>query len=157
MSQLPSCMLTLEKMKRSMLKRLWDSQRKGRVSGQRKLYGLYQIPRMFRKYLTKAIRTVGIQTSASDPCMFTRDRIIAVAFEDKILFWSTDEKYVNVLGTKLREQDLLLKEEYDADDFFGVTMDRNEDGSIRLKQISLTDQILEALGLATNMSTNKWT
>ena len=121
------------------------------------LYGLRQSPRMFWKYLTKAMNDVGMVTSQFDPCMFIGDRVIAVAFVDDILFWSTDEKFVMALGMKLREQGLLLEEEDDAAGFLGVTMDRNEDGFIELKQVGLIDRILEALGLDTKLATNKWT
>ena len=61
------------------------------------------------------------------------------------------------LGMKLREQGLLIEEEDDAAGFLGVTMERNEDGFIELKQVDLIDRILEALGLDTKLTTNKWT
>ena len=80
-----------------------------------------------------------------------------MAFVDDILFWSMDEKYINELGMKLREQGLFLEEEEDAAGFLGVTMDRNDNGSIEPKQVGPTDRILEALGLDTTMVTNKLT
>ena len=48
-----------------------------------------------------------------------------MAFVDDILFWSTDEAYINELGVKLREQGLLLEQEDDAAGFLGVTMTKN--------------------------------
>ena len=58
---------------------------------------------------------------------------------------------------KLRVQGLLLEEDDDARGFLRVTMGRNEDESTGLKQVGLTNQILEALGFyiktATNMGT----
>ena len=100
---------------------------------------------------------VGMKTSQFDPCMFVGDRVIAVAFVDDILFWSTDDKYIQALGAKLREQGLLLEEEDDAAGFLGVTMCRNQDGTLELKQTGLIDCVLEALGLDTKMATGKWT
>ena len=41
--------------------------------------------------------------------------------------------------------------------FFGVTMCRNQDGTLGLKQTGLIDCVLEALGLDTKMATGKWT
>ena len=76
---------------------------------------------------------------------------------DDILFWSTDDKYIQALGAKLREQGLLLEEEDDAAGFLGVTMCRNQDGTLELKQTGLIDRVLEALGLDTKMATGKWT
>ena len=121
------------------------------------LYGLRQSPRMFWKYLTKAMEACGMRVSDFDPCMFIGERVIAVAFVDDILFWSTDDKYIRALGLLLREQGLLLEEEDDAAGFLGVTMHKNQDGSMELKQTGLIDRILEALGLDSKLSTNKWT
>ena len=120
--------------------------KKGKVLKLKKtLYGLRQSPREFWKYLTKAMNEVGMKTSQFDPCMFVDDRVIAVCFVDDILFWSVDAKYIMALGVKLREQGLLLEEEDDAAGFLGVTMCRNDDGSLELKQTGLIDRILEAL------------
>ena len=57
----------------------------------------------------------------------------------------------------LREQGLLLEKEDDAAGFLGVTMHKNQDGSMELKQTGLIDRILEALGLDSKLSINKWT
>ena len=78
------------------------------------LYGHWQSSRMFWKYLSKAMNDVGVKTLQFDPCMFVGDRVIAVAFVDDLLFWSTDDKYIQALGAKLMEQGLLPEEEYDA-------------------------------------------
>ena len=121
------------------------------------LYGLRQSPRMFWKYLSKAMNDVGMKTSQFDPYTFVGDRVIAVAFVENILFWSTDDKYIQALGAKLREQGLLLEEENDAAGFLGVTMCRNQDGTLELKQTGLIDRVVEALGLDTKMATGKWT
>lgn len=66
------------------------------------LYGFCQSPRMILKYSTKAMNSVGMKTSAFDPCTFIWDRFIAVAFGNNILNFSTDEKYVNKLRMKPR-------------------------------------------------------
>jgi hypothetical protein len=47
---------------------------------------------------------------------------MAVAFVDDILFWSTDQAYINKLGSKLRKEGLLLEQEDDAAGFLGVKM-----------------------------------
>jgi hypothetical protein len=48
-----------------------------------------------------------MKVSKLDPCLFVSDRVMVVAFVDDILFWATDEVYINKLGSKLREQGLL--------------------------------------------------
>ena len=61
------------------------------LSLKKTLYGLRQSPRMFWKYLTKAMGACGMQPSQFDPCLFIGERVVAVAFVDDILFWATNE------------------------------------------------------------------
>eukprot|EP00956_Cyclotella_meneghiniana_P003660 scaffold4452_cov40-Cyclotella_meneghiniana.AAC.3 len=61
------------------------------------------------------------------------DKVTAVAFVDDILFWSTDEAYINELGSKLRKEGLLLEEDGDAAGYLGVEMTKTEEGLIEMK------------------------
>jgi hypothetical protein len=132
--------------------------KKGKVLKLKKtLYGLRQSPRAFWQCLTKAMKAVGMQVSKLDPCLFVGERVMAVAYVDDILFWATDEAYINELGSKLREQGLLLEQEDDAAGFLGVKMTKTEDGNIEMKQTGLIDRVVEALGLDSKMATPKWT
>ena len=60
----------------------------------------------------------GLELIASEN--FVSDQVMAVAFVDDILFWSTDEAYINELGNKLRREGLLLEQEDNAAGFLGV-------------------------------------
>ena len=64
------------------------------------LYGLRQSPCLFWEYLSNAMNGCGMEASGFDPCMFIGERVVAVAFVDDILFWATDEKYINDLGAR---------------------------------------------------------
>lgn len=120
------------------------------------LYWLRQSPRAFWQYLTKAMKAVGMKVSKLDPFLFVGDHVMAVAFVDDILFWATDQAYINELGSKLRGQGLLLEKEDDATGFLGVKMTKMEDDNIKIKQTGLIDRIVEALGLDPKMVTPKW-
>jgi hypothetical protein len=76
---------------------------------------------------------------------------------DDILFWSTDQAYINELGSKLRKEGLLLEQEDDAAGFLGVKMTKTDEGFIEMKQTGLIDRVIEALGLDSKHSTCKWT
>ena len=116
------------------------SRKKGKVLKLKKtLYGLRQSPREFWKYLTKAMTKCKMETSTFDPCMFIGKRVIAVAFVDDVLFWSTDEKYISELGNQLRKQGLLLEQEDNTAKYLGVTMDKSGDGLLEMKQTGLID------------------
>ncbi|KAL7489424.1 hypothetical protein ACHAW6_015024 [Cyclotella cf. meneghiniana] len=120
-------------------------------------YGLRQSPRSFWKYLTKAMEAVNMKVSKLDPCLFVGEKFMAVVFVDDILFWSTDQAYINELGSKLCTEGLLLEQEDDSAGFLGVKMTKTEDGHIEMKQTGLIDRIVEALGLDSKMVTPKWT
>ena len=123
----------------------------------RTLYGLRQSPRAFWKYLTKAMVAAGMEVSKLDPCLFVGEKVTAVAFVDDILFWATDDAYINELAARLREQGVLLEQEGDAAGFLGVQMTKTENGLLEMKQTGLIDRILEALGLDTKHVTPKMT
>ena len=72
---------------------------------------------------------VCMQVSKLNPCLFVGDRVISVAFVDDILFWSSDPGNINKLGSKLREQGLLLEQEDNAAGYLGVRMTKTKVGS----------------------------
>jgi hypothetical protein len=106
--------------------------RQGKVLKLKKtLYGLRQSLRAFWKYLTKAKEAVGMKVLKLDPCLFVGDCVMVVAFVDDILFWATDEAYINKLGSKLQEQGLILEQEDDAAGFHGVKMTKTQKGTLK--------------------------
>ena len=111
---------------------------------------------MFWKYFTKAMQYSGMQVSKLDPCLFVGKYVIYICYVDDLLFWATDEKFINNLAGRLRDQGLLLEIEDDAAGFLGVKMSKTSDGKIELTQTGPTDRIIEALGLHTKLSTSKW-
>lgn len=76
---------------------------------------------------------LAFSTSEFGQCMLIGERVLVVAFVDNIIFWATDEKYINDLGAQLCDQGRLLEEEGDAAGFLGVTMTRDDKGDIELK------------------------
>jgi hypothetical protein len=63
---------------------------------------------LFWQCLTKAMEAVGMKVSKLDPCLFVVDRVMAVAYVDDILFWATDEAYINKLFLKLHKRMMQL-------------------------------------------------
>ena len=54
--------------------------------------------------------------------------MIAVAFVDDILFWSSDVAYINELESKICKQGLLFEQEDDVAGFLGVRMTLTDEG-----------------------------
>lgn len=125
------------------------------LSLNRFLYGLRQSPRAFWQYLTQKLESCGLKQSKLDPCLFIGTNVIVVTYVDDVLFWSTDEKYIYELGSKLREAGVDLEEESDAAGFLGVDLVRLPDGRIHLKQPGLIKRIIDALGFDINETSTK--
>jgi len=68
----------------------------------RSLYGLKQAPRAFHSYLVKGLEKQGMKQSHLDPCLFIGDKVVADTFVDDCLFWAKDEKDINALLVRLR-------------------------------------------------------
>ncbi len=66
----------------------------------------------------------------------------AVAFVDDLLFWSTNEAYINDLAMKLHEQGLLLEQEDDSVSYLGVQISMTAKGLLEIMQTGLIDHVL---------------
>ena len=124
----------------------------------RTLYGPQQSPRAFWQYMVEKLEAAGLRQSPLDPCLFIGDTVIAIMYVDDILMWSTNEDHIYSLGTALRDLGVDLEEEGDAAGFLGVQLTRvAETGQIMMTQEGLTNRIIEALGLDSDMSTPRGT
>ena len=65
---------------------------------------------------------VGMEVLKLDPCLFISKRVTAKAFVNGLLFWSTNEAYLNKKAKELQEQGLLHEQEEDAAGNMGVQM-----------------------------------
>ena len=88
-----------------------------------------------------------------DPCLFLGDKIVCIIYVYDLLFLGNDANDISAFAAKLCALGVNLEEEDDAAGFLGVTMHRNQDGSMELKQTGLIDWILEALGLDSKLFT----
>ena len=67
------------------------------------LYGLWQSPRAFWKYITKKLETCGLEQSKFDPCLFVGTKVICVVYVDDLIFWSKDTLAINESAMQLRD------------------------------------------------------
>ena len=119
------------------------------------LYGLKNSPRAFWKYMVEKMTQCEMKQSELDPCLFIGDTVVAVLYVDDILMWSTDDKYMTDLGTKLRNVGVDLEEEDDAAGFLGVKLTKTITGSMVMTQEGLITRIVEAIGLDLDHTTPK--
>lgn len=106
------------------------------------LHELQQPPGAFWQYLTETMVAVGMEVSKLDLCLFISKWVTAVAFVDDLLFWSTNEAYINDLAMKLHEQGLLLEQEDDSVSYLGVQISMTAKGLLEIMQTGLIDHVL---------------
>jgi len=112
------------------------------------LYGLWQSPQAFWKYITKILETCELEQSNFDPCLFIRTKVICVVYIDDLIFWRKDTLATNDSAVQLRDLGVDLKQEDDAAGFLGVTLEQDPETSLlEMKQTGLIKHIIEALGL----------
>jgi hypothetical protein len=111
------------------------------------VYGLRQSPLNWFKTLSAGLKDLGLLPSGIDQCLFISPSVICVVYVDDCLLFSRDlneiEKVVDSLGKKLD----LGYEDTDVAGFLGIQLQKNENGTIELKQTGLIDRITATMGL----------
>ena len=121
------------------------------------IYGQKQAGRVWYKYLTAKLQSIGFIVSTIDPCLFYRQNCIYILYvDDSILAGPTDTELDEVIHD-IKQVGLQITVEGDIGDFLGVNIDRKADGTIHLTQPHLIDQILSDLRLDKANTTTKET
>jgi hypothetical protein len=116
----------------------------------RSLYGLKQAPRCWNKRFIGFMEKAGLQNSTADPCLFYRTHgdtflYIAIYVDDGLVVGNNDEE----IQVFLR----LLQEEFKVtigslENFLGMQIECQNDGSIFVSQEAYTNQILQKFNMA---------
>ena len=114
----------------------------------RNVYGQVQAGRVWNDYLKeKLTKELGFKQSRWDECVFFRGSVMYVLYTDDSIIAGPDEKEINQVVKDIQGAGLTITEEGDLQDFLGVNISRQPDGSIHLSQPHLIDQILKDLRL----------
>lgn len=73
--------------------------------------------------------------------MFLRQDIICVIYVDDTIFFSKTNAPIEQVIEKLKEN-FELTDEGDVEAFLGITIPRNKDGTIKMSQPGLIDQVI---------------
>jgi hypothetical protein len=126
----------------------------------RSVYGLKQAPRYFFKYLKEHLESseIGLQQSKRDLCLFVGKDLIAVVYVDDILFFAQDYSRIESTIELLKGKGVAIRREGTAEGFLGVDIERSIHTSgrqqIKMTQKGLTQRVITALGLDSNLSTS---
>jgi hypothetical protein len=90
---------------------------------------------------------VGFTQSKVDECIFYRGKAIYLLYTDDSILTGPDPKELDTIVNDMKKAGLAITVEGDIQDFLGVNVERRGDGTIKLSQPHLIEQILKDLRL----------
>jgi hypothetical protein len=122
----------------------------------RNIYGGKDAGRTWFLYLKAKLLKIGFVQSKFDDCVFYKGRMVYVLYTDDSILAGPDKGEID---QTIREMQSVLDITIEGDltDFLGVNIDRREDGTIKLSQPKLIDQVISDLHLEQENATTKAT
>lgn len=115
----------------------------------RNTYGGKDSGRTWFLYLRGKLLKLGFEQSKFDECVFYKGAMMYILYTDDSILAGPDQAEIDKT-VQLMQQELDITVEGTLTDFLGVNIDRREDGTIKLTQPRLIDQILQDLRLTDN-------
>ena len=112
----------------------------------RNIYGQKQAGRVWNRYLVnKLVNELGFEQSKVDECLFYRGKVVYALYTDDSILAGPDKREIDKLILEMKDVKLDVTDEGDITDFLGVNIEHRDDGSVKLSQPHLIDQILKDL------------
>ena len=111
------------------------------------LYGQKQAGRVWNQFLTEKLQQVGYSQSKYDQCIFYRKNVIYIIYTGDSIITGPSTQEIDEAIAAIKKTKLQITEEGDVQDFLGVNITCNNDGSIKFHQPLLIDTILKDLNL----------
>ena len=110
------------------------------------VYSQKQAGRVWNKYLTdNLIRKVGFKQSKVDDCIFYHRNVLYNLYTDDSILAGPDQKEINKVIEDMKKAKLDIMVEGDIQDFLGVNINQNNDGTITFSQPHLIEKVLKAV------------
>jgi hypothetical protein len=104
------------------------------------LFGLKQSPRNHFHNLSAKLKTLGLSSCDSDPCLFVSDTCLCLVYVDDALLFARQPDDLGALVTGLNRLGMDLEDEDDVVGFLGVLVKLHTNGTIELLQTSLVQR-----------------
>lgn len=122
----------------------------------RNIYGGKDAGRTWYIHLKEKLEKLGFVKSSYDDCLFFKGNMVYVLYTDDSILAGPDKKEImRTIDLIKTELDITYDEE--LTDFLGVNIDRRKDGTIKLSQPHLVEQIIKDLNLNQESSKTKET
>ncbi|MFM7530824.1 MAG: reverse transcriptase domain-containing protein [Nodosilinea sp.] len=122
----------------------------------RNIYGGKDSGRTWYLYLKGKLEQIGFKQSRFDDCIFYKGKMIYVLYTDDSILAGPSKKEIDSTIAQMR-QVLDLTVEDKLTDFLGVNIDRRDDGTIKLSQPKLIQQVINDLHLEQDQATTRTT
>jgi hypothetical protein len=114
----------------------------------RNVYGRKQAGRVWNKYLVdKLVKEIGFKQSEMDECVFYKGNVMYVLYTDDSIIAGPDKDKIYKIIKQIQKAGLDITVEGDLQDFLGINIQREDDGSMYMSQPHLIEQILRDLRL----------
>ena len=115
---------------------------------EKSLYGLSVAPALWSKTVIAGLKKCGFKQSEFDPCFLYKKGMMLVLHVDDAGIGAADPADIDKLIDQLRALGFELKKEGNFEEFLGIKLEKQPDGSIELTQTGLIDKTLEAAGMS---------
>ena len=122
---------------------------------ERNLYGLKDAGRTWFEHLTTKLETMGFIATQSDPCVYTRGTDIIVLYVDDCILISRTKAAADQLHHEIQQQGFSTTDEGSMEQYLGMQIQRNKDGTFRISQPFLIDRIIAAVPSMKNARSSK--
>jgi hypothetical protein len=106
------------------------------------LYGQKQAGRVWYKYLRAGLEDLGFTPSLIDECVYYRGGMLFLVYVDDGIIAGPDPQAIEQIIKDLQTR-FKVSDEGDLTDYLGVNIEKRDDGTIKLSQPHLIDQIIE--------------
>lgn len=111
------------------------------------LYGQKQAGQIWNKFLHKGLTDIGFEQSTVDECVYYRGTSILLCYVDDTILIDPSNKEIDKIIQQLRDHKFDVQDEGQIEDFLGVRIRHNRNGTIEMSQPHLIQQILQDLNL----------
>jgi hypothetical protein len=114
----------------------------------RNIYGQKQAGRVWNQYLMdKLINKVGFKQSKVDDCVFYKGNVIYVLYTDDSILAGPSQREIDSVIQQIKDAKLDITVEGDIQDFLGVNITKQQDGTIQFTQPHLVDKVLRSMSM----------
>ena len=109
------------------------------------LYSLKDAGLTWFEHLSKGLDEMGFVPTNSDPCIFVNGTDIIILYVDDCVIISRTGQEASAIFNKLEEKGFKLTDEGTMEEYLGILIDHNKDGSFRMSQPYIIDRIIAAI------------